>query len=146
MPETRSMVAKSANGAETPALASAVGSIGAEAKVLLQPDRPINTDTRGQHVATDVSHHENGEGAAAVKTLPGADPELQSLMHDSPFLDLSSPMTPYEWFKFFAMVSTFCAVSCSCLVPKQTSCHCNDTALAALPLLLAWCTSQLGSL
>lgn len=105
MPETRSMMAKTANGAETPALASAVSSIEDEARVLLQPGRPIDTDTRGQRVATNPVQHVNGRNGAAIETLPGADPELQRLLHDSPFLDLSSPMTPYEWFKFLAMVS-----------------------------------------
>ena len=105
MPETRSMRADSVNGAQTPALASAVSSIEDETKVLLHPDRPIDTDTRGQRVATHAVQHENGISMAASKTLPGEDPELQSLLRDSPFLDLNSPMTPYEWFKFVAMVS-----------------------------------------
>ena len=85
------MMAKSANGAETPTLASAVSAIEDEAKVLMQPDRPIDTDTRGQRVAENTGPHETGRSAVAVKTLPGADPELQSLLNNSPFLDLSSP-------------------------------------------------------
>ena len=98
------MMAKS-HVAETPALASAITSIEGESKVLLQPDWPIDTDTRGQRVAGNTGLHENGTSTAAVNTLPGADQELQSLLQDSPFLDLSSPMTPYEWVKCVVMVS-----------------------------------------
>ena len=31
-----------------------------------------------------------------------------------PFLDLSSPMTPYEWFKFFVMVGCLSTHLCCC--------------------------------
>ncbi|CAL5228764.1 g11952 [Coccomyxa viridis] len=39
-------------------------------------------------------------------------------MHNSPFLDLSSPMTPYEWFKFFVMIPMFlvrCCITVVCM-------------------------------
>ena len=106
------MMTKSADGAQTPALADAITSVEGEAKVLLEPDQPIDTDIRSQRVAESTGLHENGRTGAGVNTLPGADPELQSLMHNSPFLDLSSPMTPYEWFKFFVMVGSFTTQLC----------------------------------
>ena len=104
MPETRSKVSKSVNGDGTPALATAVDNMRGEAKALLQPDRPIETDTSKQRVTGRTAVQANGTSSPAVAAPPGADPVLQELLHDSPFLDLSSPMTPYEWFKFFAMV------------------------------------------
>lgn len=84
--------------------ANAAGSMGEEAKLLLQPDRPIETDTNGQRVPAMT--HPSGivNGSSANTTLPGADAELQELMRNSPFLDLSSPMTPYEWLKCLLMV------------------------------------------
>ncbi len=108
------MMAKSANGAQTPALADAITSIEGETKVLLEPGQPIDTDTRSQRVAESTGLQENGRTGAGVNTLPGADPELQKLLHDSPFLDLSSPMTPYEWFKFFVMVGCLSTHLCCC--------------------------------
>ena len=87
-----------------PALANAAGSIGEEAKQLLQPDRPIETNTNGQRVLAKTFPSGIGNGSSANTTLPGADAELQELMRDSPFLDLSSPMTPYEWLKCLLMV------------------------------------------
>ncbi len=103
MPQTRSM-AENLSDAGAPALANAAGSMGEEAKLLLQPDRPIETDTNGQRVPAKT--HPSGivNGSSANTTLPGADAELQELMRNSPFLDLSSPMTPYEWLKCLLMV------------------------------------------
>lgn len=99
------MASQSTNGAGTPARASAIGRMESETKVLVQPKRPIDTDARGQRVADKTALQENGSSIAAGASLPGADPELQSLLHNSPFLYLGSPMTPYEWFKFAVMVS-----------------------------------------
>ena len=103
MPQTRSM-AESLSDAGAPALANAAGSIGEEAKLLLQPDRPIETNTNGQRVLAETHPPGAGNGSSTNTTLPGADAELQELMRDSPFLDLSSPMTPYEWLKCLLMV------------------------------------------
>ena len=137
-------MAKSGNGAETPALASAINAMEGEAKVLLHPDRPIDTDTSGQRVGEGAGLHANGRSDAGVKTLPGADPDLQALLHGSPFLDLSSPMTPYEWFKFFVMVSGIIAyIRCySVLHPDVALCPCSDTAFGRLCVGLARCTPQ----
>ena len=104
MPETRSMASQSINGAGTPALASAIGTMEDETKVLVQPKRPIHTDAREQWVADKTALQENGSSIAAGTSLPGGDPGLQSLLHNSPFLYLGSPMTPYEWFKVAVMV------------------------------------------
>ncbi len=104
MSETRSKVSDHANGDGTTALATAVDNIRNEAELLLQPDRPIETDTSKQRVTAGTAVQANGTSFPAVAILPGADPKLQELLHYSPFLDLSSPMTPYEWFKFFVMV------------------------------------------
>ena len=104
MPETRSKVSNSVDGDGTPALATAVDNMRGEGMVLLQPDRPIETDTSKQRLTGRTAVQANGTSSPAVPPPPGADPDLQGLLHDSPFLDLSSPMTPYEWFKFFAMV------------------------------------------
>ena len=103
MPQTRSMT-EDLSDAGAPALANAAGSMGKEAKLLLQPDRPIETDTNGQRVLAKTSPSGIGNGSSATTTLPGADAELQGLMRNSPFLDLSSPMTPYEWLKCLLMV------------------------------------------
>lgn len=103
MPQTRSM-AENLSDAGTPALANAAGSIGEETKLLLQPDRPIETDTNGQRVLAKTHRSGAGNSSSANTTLPGADAELQELMRNSPFLDLSSPMTPYEWLKCLLMV------------------------------------------
>ena len=99
------MASQSTNGVDTPALASAIGTIEDDKKVLVQPKRPIDTDARGQWVADKTALQENKSSIAAGASLPGADPELQSLLDNSPFLYLGSPMTPYEWFKFAVMVS-----------------------------------------
>lgn len=109
MPETRSMASKSsANGADTSALTEAASAIGSEAKVLLQPDGPIDLYTSA---ASETLQQGNASKASAGFNLPGAEPQLQDLLHDSPFLDLDSPMTPYEWFKFVVMVSILVALS-----------------------------------
>ena len=97
-------MAEDLSDAGAPALANAAGSMGEEAKLLLQPDRPIETDTNGQRVLRMTAPSGIGNGSSATTTLPGADAELQELMCNSPFLDLSSPMTPYEWLKCLLMV------------------------------------------
>lgn len=78
----------------------------------LQPDRLAGGDfSNGVSVhaaaAPNVSRIDSSskvvdENAAS---LPGSKVELQEVIKDSPFLDFSSPMTPYEWFKFVVMVS-----------------------------------------
>ena len=44
--------------------------------------------------------------SAPAVPAPRAEPDLAELTRDSPFLDLDSPMTPYEWFKAVLMVRT----------------------------------------
>ena len=103
MPQTRSM-AENLSEADAPALANAAGSMGEEAKLLLQPDRPIETDTNGKRLLAETDSSGAGNGFSANTTLPGADAGLQELMRNSPLLDLSSPLTPYEWLKCLLMV------------------------------------------
>jgi hypothetical protein len=63
--------------------------------------------------------------------LPGAEPELQDIIRDSPFLDLSSPMTAYEWLKMVIMVRTCTAAPM--LLSLDTCQHaCNLSACVAL--------------
>ena len=104
MPHTRSTAEEELSDAGAPALANAAGSIGKEAKLLLHPDRPIETDTFGQRVLAQTHPTGARNGSSANTTLPGADAELQELIRFSPFLDLSSPMTPYEWLKCLLVV------------------------------------------
>ena len=79
-----------------------------EATTLLEPGRLSNggfSNGVSDH-ASIVSRPDPSSNIADGKaaSLPGSDLELQGLIKDSPFLDLNSPMTPYEWFKFVVMV------------------------------------------
>jgi hypothetical protein len=96
--------------------ANAAEHIKEEAQALLEPERPVQmsdaAQLNGKSGFSSSRATENGSSAAPLaladrggaSQLPGSEPHLQELLRESPFLDLSSPMTPYEWLKFFVMV------------------------------------------
>ena len=72
------------------------------------PMTPLNADVAAPVTdsrSCSVGGCQTGAGLAHSALLPpGSEPELQEAIRDSPFLDLSSPMTPYEWLKIPIMV------------------------------------------
>lgn len=82
-----------------------------EATTLLEPGRLADGDftngVSGHAAAAPIVSNSDASNKVAherAPNTPGSDLELQELIKDSPFLDLNSPMTPYEWFKFVIMV------------------------------------------
>ena len=80
-----------------------------------QPGSPNISHANGQP-APDASSTHSGADSTAMQQkgeaplLPESQPELEEIIRGSPFLDLSSPMTRWEWFKLFAMVRCFPSV------------------------------------
>ena len=64
----------------------------------------------------------NGSYQPGPAQQPEKDMDLEDIIRDSPFLDLSSPMTAYEWFKLVVMVwARNCHVAVISLFTVSTS-------------------------
>lgn len=76
------------------------------------PMTPLNSDVAAPLIDSRSSSLRGCQTGASLSNgallPPGSEPELQDAIRDSPFLDLSSPMTPYEWLKIPIMVQTQC--------------------------------------
>ncbi|KAK9821452.1 hypothetical protein WJX81_001153 [Elliptochloris bilobata] len=87
--------------------------------------------------------------ASASPVSVGDGPDLVELTRDSPFLDLDSPMTAYEWFKAVAMVPMLLlrAVLVSLIVPLVWLTLCLLTAGIPLNVPLApWRVAVLSTM
>lgn len=106
-----------------PSLAMAAKDIAIETETLLEPEKPVQMSS-AEPLNGTKNHAESSAkfgqamsssskvAASQISQTHGSDPHLEQLIKDSPFLDVSYPMTPYEWFKFVVMVSK---IDCSCL-------------------------------
>lgn len=57
---------------------------------------------------TPEQHLTGARAPAPLQTAAAPDTDLEALVCDSPFLDLGSPVTAYEWAKGVAMVRILC--------------------------------------